>query len=591
MTSKFFPYLGAICGLIFIAILSHFAPTLFHLFETNTEHDLITSFFIISVIFVLSFGIFHLSHKTVIPNFVVAIFCGIVAKPLLLPIVEEKELLSVLVGLGATLILFSGGLETPFHNFKKLFWKIASLSFLGLFLTAFLFSFGIFWLGHLFDIAIPLSVAILLGAVLASTDPAAIIPILKKLRFKNRSTKDIIVSESAMTDVTGTLLTVAFLGILTAGGVFFSIEGGYATLFTKEAGILLLKQLAFGILFGGVGYFLLASLMRLKKRHEEEYEADAAFFLFVPIIIFTFALALGGSGYLAAFIAGLLFTLTKHLHRTEGFFNHMIEGFFKPTIFIVLGALVDVESLISYAGLGIVAALVFMFIIRPLAVLLTLGPFSFFGNERFTFHELLFISFVRETGAIPAVLLVTIVSTGLPGLDGLVPIGMWIILLTLIIEPPLTPWIAKRLKVAEVIEDKKALDVSGPTPFVVLGSRGYSFLDRLDTIVDWADLHHVHKIVLLHCLEDKYTEQKEKKVGEVAQAEFEKINKNRILAGLEPKEFSYVPRKGFLQDNIRDIAETPENVSVVSVIFIGRKVLDFRLEEIKELKVPLYFID
>lgn len=589
MRNKFLPYLGAFVGLFVIGIFAHFAPGLLSFFEHTPEHGLIVSFFIISIIFGLSFGIFHLSQKTVLPSFVMAIFCGMVAKPLLLPVVEEKEILSIIVGLGATLILFGGGLETPFTNFKKLFWKISSLSFPGLFLTAVLFSLTVWGLGMLFNLHIPLAVSVLLGAVLASTDPAAIIPILKKLRFKNRATKDVIVSESAVTDVTGTLLTVAFLGILIAGGVFTSVVDGYAMLFTKESGILLLKQIVFGTAFGAIGYFLLSGLIKFKQRHEEEFEADTAFFLFVPVIIFAFALALGGSGYLAAFVAGLLFTLTKHLHRSENFFNHMIEGFFKPTIFMLLGALVDIQSLLDYALIGIVASLIFMFVIRPLSVFLVLGPFSFFGKERFNVRELLFISFVRETGAIPAVLLVTIVSSGIPGLDGLVPIGMWVILLTLIIEPPLTPVVAKWLKVAETIEDDKKINVNGgKDPFVVLGSRGYSFIDRLEKVVEWAEKHQINKVVLLHCLEDKYSDEREQKTTEIAQTEFKKINANRESLGLEKMDFRYISRKGFLQENIDQLAKAEENVSV---IFVGRKVLDYRLDEIKELRVPLYFID
>lgn len=589
MKNKLLPYLGAFVGLFVIGLFAHFSPHLLEFFENTQEHALIVSFFIISIIFGLSFGIFHLSQKTVLPSFVMAIFCGIVAKPLLLPVVEEKEILSIIVGLGATLILFGGGLETPFTNFKKLFWKITSLSFPGLFLTSVLFSFTVWGLGQLLGIYVPLAVSVLLGAVLASTDPAAIIPILKKLRFKNRSTKDIIVSESAVTDVTGTLLTLAFLGILSTGGVFPSIIEGYATLFTREVGLLLLKQIIFGAAFGAIGYFFLSGLIKFKKRHEEEFEADAAFFLFVPVIIFAFAVAFGGSGYLAAFVAGLLFTLTKHLHRTENFFNHMIEGFFKPTIFMLLGALVDIQNLLEYAVIGILAAIVFMFVIRPLSVFLSIGPFSFFSKEKFNLRELLFISFVRETGAIPAVLLVTIVSTGITGLEGLVPIGMWIILLTLIIEPPLTPLVAKWLNVAEIIEDDKKIHVNGgKDPFVVLGSRGYSFIDRLETVVDWAVKHQIFKVVLLHCAEDKYTDDREQKTAEIAQNEFKKINSYRESLGQEKIDFRYISRKGFLQNNINEIAKAEENVSV---IFVGRKVLDYRLEEIKELRVPLYFID
>lgn len=586
---KYIPYLQLAGMLGITLILNYFAHDILHLLDHGSEAALLTAFFSFSILAVLSFVVFHSSQETVLPPFVVAIFFGLSAQSLLEPIIHNKIVLGDIVAFGATLILFSGGLETPFVNFKKLFWKIASLSFPGLILTAFLFSFVVMGLAQVFSTPIALSVAALLGAVLASTDPAAIIPILKSLRFKNRDTKDIIVSESALTDVTGTLLTVAFLGLLTAGATFGSIGEWYRALGTGSSMFILAKQIGFGVLFGGLGFGLLYGLSKLKEKHKVEYEADAAFFLFVPIVIFTFAVAFGGSGYLAAFVAGLLYMLTKHLHDTERFFNHVIEGFLKPIIFLLLGALVDVQSLISYAGIGILCALIFMFVLRPLSVFISLVPFLKFGANKLSIREILFISFVRETGAIPAVLLVTIVSLGLPGMEALVPIGMWVILLTLIIEPPLTPWVASKLQVATPITDEKKLDLDqGDMPFVVLGSRGKSFKDRLGFVVNWADKHRISRVVILHCLEDNYTPELAEEIKKEAEELFEKINTARRAEGKIDIEFEHISRTGFLQNNIDQLAHER---SEVTAIFVGRKVLDYRLKEIQHLQVPLFFID
>lgn len=588
MKKNIFAYGVALISLMLVAFGSHFAPEIFHFFEDNPEHGLINIFFEVAVIFVLSFIIFYVSHVTKLPSFVMAIFFGIAAHDILRPLVEEREVLSAIVGFGATLILFGGGLETPFHNFKKLFWKIFSLSFPGLLITAFLFATVVFGLGKLFGSSLSIMVSVLLGAVLASTDPAAIIPVLKRLRFFNRSTKDIIVSESAVTDVTGTLLTVAFLGIATTGVAIGTITGWYKTIFTAQVGGILFKQLAFGVFFGVLGYFFLELLKRFKKGHEKEFEADSAFFLFIPVIIFTIALSLGGSGYLAAFIAGLLFNLTEHLHETEKFFNHMIEGFFKPVIFILLGALVDVQQLVVYAGIGIVIALLFMFVIRPLVVFITLGPFSFVGSDRLSWRELLFISFVRETGAIPAVLLVTVVSMGVGDMSGLVPIGMWVILLTLIVEPLLTPYVAQKLKVAELIQDEKVVHLNGgENPWVILGTRGRSFITRLPFVAEWATKHAVEKVAVLLCLEDNHTSQSALEIEHEAQIEFEKVNTALTTKSLKPIQFSFIARTGFLHENISALSQEQKNVTV---IFVGKKMLDFRLEQIKQLGVPLYFI-
>lgn len=589
MMKKITPFLFLLVALAVTATISNYADSIFSIFNHGSEATLITTFFIIATIFFLNFVIFNLALSSSIPSFVVAIFFGIFSSHFLKPIISQHELLGTFVAFGATLILFSGGLEIPFRSFKKMVLKVLSLSFPGLFITAFLFSLILGGVSKLLNLDLSLPVIILLGAILASTDPAAIIPVLKQLRFTKRSTKDIIISESAVTDVTGTLLTIAFATILLTGHDFGSVTEGYRALFTAETGITLLKEVVFGIFFGIGGYLLLHFLTILKKRQNQEFEADAAFFLFVPLLIFALALAFGGSGYLAAFIAGLLYALTEHLHHTEKYFNHTIEGFLKPAIFLLLGALVDLRELIQYMDIGIIMALVFMFIIRPISVFIALGPFSFFGKDRLGWRELLFISFIRETGAIPAVLLVTIASVGIAGLDGLVPIGMWVILATLVIEPPLTPLIAKLLKVAEPIAGNNTLAVhKGSDSMAILGSRGNSFVARLPKAVAWSLRHNISKITLLHCLEDKYTPELAKEIGARAEAEFAKINE-ALEKEQKPKiNFTYVSCTGFLQDNIDALAKKESNVSV---IFVGRKILDYRLKDIKQLTVPFYFLD
>lgn len=581
-------YLRVLAALAVTVFVSHYHEVITDFFDKSSEPELLAVFFLIALLFMLSFSVFYLSAGTGLPSFVLALFFGMATQPLLAPITHERTVLGVLVSIGAMFILFGGGLETPFKNFRKLFWKILSLSFVGFFLTALFLSSAIYLLNELLGTNVSLVTAILLGAILASTDPAAIIPVLKQLRFRNRDTKDIVVSESAVTDVTGTLLTIIFLTLLVGGLRMESVGQGYAAVFQGTAVITLLKEVFFGVFFGVVGYGLLEMLKRFKNRHSEEFESDAAYFFFVPIVIYVITIAFGGSGFLAAFISGLLFMLREQLHQTEHFFNYTVDGFLKPVIFLMLGALINFDQMIEYAGIGIAAALIFMFVIRPIAVFVSLGPFALF-KRGLSFREMVFVSFVRETGAIPAVLLITVISVGLPGMQGFIAIGMWVILCTLIIQPPLTPYVARWLNVAVDIKDEH--DPSLPpegTPFVILGSRGGSFVERLPIVIDWADTHHVRDIVLLHCLEDDYSEELVENIGSKAQEAFDTFNKERREKDEAPIRFWYISRKGFLQDNIDKIAK--ENTDV-ALIFVGRKVLDFHLSEIKQLSVPLYFMD
>ncbi len=588
-SDKLLPYIRIVAALAVTIFVSANANQLFGLFQHGDNSDLLVVFFQITVICSLSFIIHYLSISTKLPSFVVAIFFGLAAHSLLAPVVQHSDALGVLVGLSATLILFGGGLETPFRNFQKLFWKISSLSFIGLFLTAVLLSYAILSIGNVFNTPVTIMAAILLGAALASTDPAAIIPVLKRLRFRNRSTKDIIIAESALTDVTGSLLTIIFLSIAGTGAIVATVWSGYESLLSLDAIKLLVEEIFFGLLFGGLGYALLEILVRVKKKNKRELGVDAAFFMFVPMISFTAAVAFGGSGYLAAFVAGLLFMMTEHLHDTERYFNNTVDGFLKPLIFVLLGALVDVNNLITYMSVGLASAAVFMFIIRPLTAWISLAPFMFMGKEKVTWREIVFISFVRETGAIPAVLLVTIASLGFAGMEGVVAIGMWIILATLIVQPPLTPLVARVLKIATPIgEEDEDLSLSDMNPFVVLGSRGHSHPRRLPHVVEWAVKRHIHKIVLLICLEDRYNPELLEKLEHEAEAQFTAINKEREDRGEAPMDFTVVSRSGFLQENIDHISRSQKNAIA---IFVGRKVLDYRLSEVKNLSVPLFFLE
>ncbi len=571
-----------------LGVSFYFKDAVYHAFETNPEHHLLVAFFLVGLLSVLGSMISHVSRLVKLPSFVIAIFFGLAASPFLSPILEEEAALSVLVGLGAALILFGGGLETPFKNFKKLMGQILSLSFPGLLITAFLTSILIYAGSNLLGSGISIVTAVLLGAVLASTDPAAIIPILKRLKFHNRSVKDIIVSESAFTDVTGALLTGVFLALVVGGVGYESITAWYASIFTVDSGVLVLQKLFFGILLGVVGYFLLEFLLRFKKKNDYGHEADLSFFLFVPIMIFAFATALGGSGYLAAFITGLLFHMTDHLKETEHFFNNLVEGFLKPTIFILLGAMVDITKLIEYAPIGILIGLLFMLVIRPLSVFVSLTAFKYFGKEKMSFRDIWFISAIRETGAIPAVLLVTIVSLALPGTEGLLEVGMWVILCTLIIAPPLTPKIARMLNVATTMKDDEKL-VLPPEPSVMIVSRGYGFTKRLAGVADFALKNNINKVILLLCLEQKYTPELEKEIQKVALEKFNTEKKRLDNIQSNDVTFEFISRKGLLEDNIDFISEMKDNP--VAVIFAGKRILDFHLNEIKQLSVPVKFVD
>lgn len=436
------------CFAVFNALFVQFSETLPHSHELSSVIPL----FLVGGMFLLGTISHSLSRGTIFPSFLVALFIGISMNNLLQPLVENSVILNMIVTISAVYILFGGGLEISFTSFRKIVLPTLLLSFVGLGISTFLFAQGLFSLGVATGFGMSISVALLLGAILASTDPAAIIPVLKDLKFKKDRIKDIVVSESALTDVVGTLVTVAFITFLTRGGEFTSLSSGFSALLSVESMNFLLKEIFIGASVGVMGFYAIRFFVR-QRLMRAECHADIGFFIAIPIMAYAFAVLFEGSGYLASFIAGLLVVLNERVHKTETFFNQLIEGIAKPSVFIVLGALVNVKVLLDYALFGILAGLVFIFVIRPISVFASLG--FLFGKSKFTVKELLFMSWVRETGVIPAVLLIQVAYSGLSviGNDGVanmvISVGMWVIILTLVIQPPLTQWVARKLEVAE----------------------------------------------------------------------------------------------------------------------------------------------
>lgn len=539
----------------------------------------------ISSIFISAFLVFYLSSATKIPSFVVAILLGIVSRGLLEPITSSNSLVTIIVGISATLILFSGGLEMPFDRFKKIAPHVGLLATLGVVATTLFFAFSFIPVAANLGTPFTFSLALLLGAILSSTDPTVLIPLMKDLRFKSIRMKDMIIAESAVTDVTGALLT-----LLLVDGIHHATtrEATLSILFSSSTGTALLEHLILGIIFGVLGYGFLLLLAKIKTDDNREHDVDAAFFLFVPIVIYALANTFGGSGLLAAFISGLLFKTTDFLHETEKFFNHIIDGFVKPTVFILLGAIVPLSTFLSFAPLGIIISLIFILLIRPLSVLISLLPLSPFKKLRLKWQEFLALSAIRETGAVPAVLIMSLATIPEIGTPGFISIGMWVILLTIAFPPTILPWLYDKLGIAGRIPHDIELHIEAQEePFVILATRGGSYSRRLPKVAKWALKHNIHRVCVLFCLEDKFTPDCLEAKLKNAEKQFTKLH-DKFAKQDRRIDFFYTATDGYLHDAIESI---DKKSSKAVAVFVGKKMLDFRLEEIQNLDVPLNFID
>jgi potassium/hydrogen antiporter len=397
---------------------------------------------IVALIPILAFYAHRLEKTFSMPYFVWAIILGYIFKDNFVLLTGSSETLKILVEIFGILIIFGGGLEVKFGSFKKLLLPILSLAVVGTLITAGLFSAGLAGLTLILGLPLTIGTIGLMGAMLCSTDPAAIIPTLQKLKLKNPDDATMAISESAVNDVLGTIMTATFAALVIGSSVPVKSLGSlYGHLLSLDVAVIFLKEILIGVVIGYLAYFLL----RLWKGSKTMAMASFPFFIGVALVAYTLSTIWGGSGFLAAFITGLLFDAQAGYKNIEHFFVNLVDGFVKPAVFIILGALIT-SSFWQYAWIGILVSIAFIFVIRPIAVTVTLGMFAGKGKT-FAWRDLLFIDAIRETGVIPAVLLVSY-SVFLPDGDIAFAIGSWVIITTLVLLPLLTGWWAKKIQAA-----------------------------------------------------------------------------------------------------------------------------------------------
>lgn len=450
---SFLPYTALIFFLVVISVAARGLLLRFPHVSSEINFQL----FILGGIFFVGYFINRIAPKTIIPSFVWAMFAGMALQPLLSFFTGHISGLGIAMEIFAAIILFAGGLDIPFKQFKKFFFPIASLSLIGVMTSAIVFAFVLYGLVQLMGPASPALIPsiIVLSAALASSDPTAIIPTLKGIRFKNPALQQIAVAESALTDVTGSVLTqFLLLALITVDpNAPHTIISYFRPLLEWDAYQTLGLQVLSGMVVGFFA-FLIMRRFYIGTKKVKENSSDPALLMSVPIITLALGNVFGGAGLLASFISGLLSDAVGGLHSAARFYDSFLNHLIKPFIFVVLGALVPINILLLFAPLGIISALAFMFLVRPFVVFVSLFPW--FHKGTFGFKDFLFLSFVRETGIMAAVLLILAASTPVISSDFVIAIGMWVILLTLIIEPPVTPYLAMKIGIAEPMPPEHA---------------------------------------------------------------------------------------------------------------------------------------
>jgi cell volume regulation protein A len=338
----------------------------------------------------------------------------------------------LLFALGVSMILFYGGLGLSVDVLRRAWIGLGLLAVPGVVVTALVTGIAA-WLA--FDI--PFEAGFLVGAVLAPTDPAILIPLFERIRLRPKVVQTVI-AESALNDVVGAVLALSVAAFVIEG------EGSFAdplVEFIVDLGI----STGLGLVFG----VLLAVAISRRRLGVWQGSPVIAVLFIIAAGYFTIDSA-GGSGYLGAFIAGLIvgnmdvLRLGMHSERENElrFFASAVSDVVVIFVFIALGVSLPFDRMSAEAAPALITLVVLILVARPLIVLASLLLDRRGGWER---NEIAFVAWTRETGVVPAALVGLLIAEGVPYEDELLTAVALAVIVTLLIQSTTKAWLARRL--------------------------------------------------------------------------------------------------------------------------------------------------
>ena len=320
-----------------------------------------------------------------------------------------------------SIILFSGGMDTKFSDIKPVLAQGIVLSTVGVFLTALFAGLFIWWLSGMSwtNIHFPLISSLLLAATMSSTDSASVFAILRsqKINLKH-NLRPMLELESGSNDPMAYMLTVVLIQLTQSANMgAMDIVGSFMIQFLVGA--------VAGYLLGKLAILM---LNRLNIDNQALYPI-----LLLSFVFFTFSLTdlLGGNGYLAVYIAGIMVGNARIMHRKE--INTFMDGLtwlFQIIMFLCLGLLVNPHEMFEVALVALLIGVFMIVVARPLSIFICMLPFG----KKVTLKSRLFVSWVGLRGAVPIIFATYPVVEQVPGADAIFNIVFFITIVSLIIQ-------------------------------------------------------------------------------------------------------------------------------------------------------------
>ncbi len=348
-----------------------------------------------------------------------------------------------------SIILFSGGMDTKFHDIRPVIAPGIVLATVGGVLTTLITGGFIYFATQYIapDVNFSVLESMLLAAVMSSTDSASVFSSVlcgKGLGMKEKL-RPILELECGYNDPMANMLTIILIQIISSGefNIFDSLQ-------------LLITQLVIGV---GSGYLLgKATVFIINHINVDNTSFYSVILLALAFFIFSFTDLIHGNGYLAVYIAGLVVGNHKLVHkRSLATFFSGFTWLFQIVMFLSLGLLVNPRELVPVIIIGLLIGVFVIIIARPISVFISLLPF-----RNFSTRARMYVSWVGLRGAAPIIFATYPWIAGIEHASMMFNIVFFITIVSLIVQGMTVGPMANWLKVDDEPEKKKDFDVELP---------------------------------------------------------------------------------------------------------------------------------
>ncbi len=343
------------------------------------------------------------------------------------------------------IILFSGGMDTKTDDIKPVAIEGITLATIGVLLTAGITGSLIYYIAQFININLSFLESMLLASIMSSTDSASVFSIFStKKQGLKENLRPLLELESGSNDPMAYILTIVLIGMISSGDMNLG-----------DAILKFFIQMAVGALSGYLlGRLAVISINRINLKNKSLYSI-----LLLALAFFTFAFTdfIGGNGYLAVYLAGLVVGNNKiYNKRTLVSFFDGVAWLFQIVMFLTLGLLVYPHELLDVALFGGIIAFVMIFISRPIAIFASLAPF-----RKLSLKAKAYVSWVGLRGAVPIIFATYPMVEGLDNANVMFNVVFLTTIISLLTQGTTVTWFANLLGLSTKTVEK-GFDIALP---------------------------------------------------------------------------------------------------------------------------------